>query len=112
MDKREFILKEEHVTLLQRAYIGWQDCETGAPEINPKRPYGNSDVPSDVAEILGEEIKKDADDYGMDEDQRARLMELHRETQHALQIILSTKSFRPGKYVNRSKWGTDWQLEE
>lgn len=49
-----FELKEEHTKLLQHAIIEWDDCETGAPAINPKRPYGNSSVAEDVAEILGD----------------------------------------------------------
>lgn len=38
--------------LLTRSYWEWEYCETGAPAINPKRPYGNSDVPEDIREIL------------------------------------------------------------
>ena len=33
--------------------VQWRDCEYGAPEINPKRPYGNSSVELDICEILG-----------------------------------------------------------
>ena len=33
----------------------WDDCEFGAPAIDCKRPYGNSDVYNDIAKIL--EIK-------------------------------------------------------
>jgi hypothetical protein len=52
----EFTVTEDHLKLLRRAYIGWDDCEFGAPGIDPKRPYGNSDVIGDIAEILGEEL--------------------------------------------------------
>ena len=37
---KEFWLKEEHIKLLRAAYVQWNNCETGAPEIDPKRPYG------------------------------------------------------------------------
>jgi len=30
----------------------WYGCETGAPGLDCKRPYGNSDVEGDVCEIL------------------------------------------------------------
>ena len=35
-----FELTAEHIKLLRRAYIGWQDCETGAPEIDPSDHMG------------------------------------------------------------------------
>jgi len=52
MTNKQFELKQEHLTLLKKANVGWQDCEFGAPEINPKRPYGNSGVLEDMFEIL------------------------------------------------------------
>lgn len=42
----------DHATLIAAAYWQWNDCEYGAPEIDPKRPYGNSDVEGDLAELL------------------------------------------------------------
>lgn len=90
-----FELTEQHVKLLRRAWVDWENCETGAPAIDCKRPYGNSDVPGDVAEILGWHI----DDGGHARDEsRERALELHRETQTALQVILATGSFEPGVY--------------
>jgi len=83
-----FLLREEHLRLLQECYVQWQDDESGAPEIDPKRPYGNSDVAQDVAEILS---------VG-DQDRKEDMLEWHRETELALQIILSTRSFRLGRY--------------
>ncbi len=59
MDKKQFTLKPEHVKLLRRMYVDWDDCEFGAPEIDPEQPYGNSDVEQDMIEILGlKELKK------------------------------------------------------
>lgn len=49
-----FVLTEDHLKLLAKSYWQWQDCETGAPEMDPKRPYGNSDVAGDIREILGD----------------------------------------------------------
>lgn len=63
--------------LLKHAHIQWQDCETGAPEISPKRPYGNSDVVADVREIL--DLPNLTDDTAM---------EIHKDTLPALQELL------------------------
>lgn len=105
-DDQTFEVTEEHIKLLRRAYVSWNDCEHGAPEINPKRPYGNSDVASDVVEILGLELT-DFVEY----DEILRLEEgelpesmhdyceaLHLDTQTALQIFLSTGTMEPGIY--------------
>ena len=92
-----FTLTENHIKLLRRMHVGWQDCETGAPEIDPKRPYGNSAVARDIAEILGEPVVEDVSGY-MEAGQHKRLMRLHSETEMALQIVLVTGAFEPGEY--------------
>lgn len=111
MKHEYFTLTEEHIKLLSNAYVRWDDCEFGAPEIDPKRPYGNSDVIGDIAEILG--LKKNICPHCgecLDSKDEERLTTLHKETQIALQIILHTKSFIPGKYVKKD-YGKDWELE-
>ena len=102
-----FTLTEDHITLLRRAYVHWQDAETGAPEIDPKRPYGNSNVPWDVLEVLGleDQISWDPDQEDMPKDEEERLLNLHRETELALQVILQTSSFEPGEYVRDPLYG-------
>lgn len=107
----EFTLTDAHIKLLRRACIGWQNCETGAPEIDPKRPYGNSYVIGDVAEILGEKATDPDDDSNFSEEQRERLMALHQETETALQIVLATGAFTPGRYVCR-EYSRDWRLAD
>lgn len=107
---KEFELKEEHIKLLSRAWIDWDNFETGAPAINPKRPYGNSDVAGDVAEILGWKIELDDEDR-MIEEQEVAAYEIHEETLTALQIILQCKTFKPGIYVNKEKYGAKWELK-
>lgn len=42
----------DHMTLLRATYWNWNDCEFGAASMDPKRPYGNSDVDGDLAELL------------------------------------------------------------
>ena len=110
MKHEEFELKEEHLQLLERAYWEWHDCEYGAPSMDPKRPYGNSDVTGDVAEIIGEQPKKcphcDEFIYELDTE---RYDELHRETLHALEVICQTRSFELGVYVRP---GNSWETKE
>lgn len=131
MDKQTFEVKPEHLQLIQRFCVGWQDCEFGAPEIDPKRPYGNSAVHQDMIEILGfKELKegiyefelfgqkwllKGEDKYnlyleGADEEKLLELLnELHEETEQALQICLATQSFEPGIYETSDKYSDDWR---
>ena len=108
MTIERFTLTAQHILLLQRAYIGWHDCETGAPEIDPKRPYGNSYVAGDVAEILGIELNDNEDALGYDEQaleaSRDNLLKLHGETLTALQIVLCCKTFEPGDFVKGNRY--------
>lgn len=94
MSDNLFNLREEHIALLcsGRTGVQWQDDETGAPEIDPKRPYGNSDVAGDVCEILM---------WPETPNNLKSAMDLHRETAKALAVILSTKSFEPGEYERK-----------
>ncbi len=90
---KTFNLTEQHIKLLRRAYVHWHRAEAGAPTIDPKRPYGNSNVEEDVAEILG--LPYDSED----DNNTDKLLQLHQETETALQIVLCTGSFEPGMYV-------------
>lgn len=106
---KSFLLTGAHLALLKRAYVSWESTEFGAPAIDGKRPYGNSDVVRDILEITGwwddrwddEDIPETAVDYAMT---------LHAETGVALQICLETGAFRTGRYV-REGYGP-WELEE
>jgi len=102
--RMDFELTEQHIKLLRKMCVGWQDCETGAPEIDPKRPYGNSYVVGDVREILGISVKRcphceepldEEEDGGADE----RAMALHRETEKALMVLLKYGEINPGTYT-------------
>lgn len=79
--------------LLQNAYVRWEDIEYGAPAIDGKRPYGNSDVTSDIIKIVFGEIPEEAQEALTD---YAR--QLHKETETALQICLSRQKFEVGSY--------------
>ena len=103
-----FELKAEHLKLLKHAYVEWVNCESGAPAINCKRPYGNGNVPGDVAEILG--IKKHtcpSCGEEVDEEAREAAVKLHRETEQALAIVLARcgEETLPGIYVRSRRVG-------
>src|SRR5215469_15447529 len=53
---REFTVTEDHLKLLRHLCDGglyWDPGEGyGVPWFNPKKPYGNSEVPQDVARIV------------------------------------------------------------
>jgi hypothetical protein len=110
---KQFTVTDEHLRLLRRAYISWDETEFGAPGINPKRPYGNSDVFTDIAEILevpdGEWM--DADEE-LTPDAEWRFLRLHVETAIVLQIGLATGEFRPGRYTRGNDWDSTWQRDE
>ena len=110
----KFEMTEQHIKLLRHMHVGWQKCEYGAPEINPKRPYGNSWVEGDIAKILGIEPdgSTDWDGEKIHSLQQVKAMYvLHLETQLALQIVLRTGKFETGKYVRKGSWD-DWKKEE
>lgn len=112
MRDKEFTITEDHLKLLRRAYIGWEDCEYGAPAIDCKRPYGNSSVELDICEILGWEPKKD--EYGDTSDDNQKLYEkcyeIHKETQTVLQIALATGQFKAGKYTREDEYSEGWKF--
>jgi len=107
---KRFNLTEKHIKLLTKAYVSWEDCEFGAPAIDCKRPYGNSDVYVDMSEILGDVIECPSCGYKISSLTDEELDKLHGQTRDALQIILKTKSFEPGIYVC-SDYGNDWRKE-
>lgn len=113
---REFTVTEDHLKLLQRAFVAWDFGEGyGAPGINPKKPYGNSYVARDIAEILDvpDEDWEYEDEHKayVTPEAEARLTRLHVGTMVALQIVLATGEFSPGRYWRATPWGIDWQRE-
>ena len=105
MKGKAFTVTEDHVKLLQAMYVGWDDCEYGAPSIDPKRPYGDSMVDQNICEILGWKIKDP--DEGPSEAQSDKARKIHEEMETVLQILLvfATKGIKPGKYQQH----TDYQ---
>lgn len=104
-----FTLTNEHLLLIQRMSVHFDDSAyDGAPTVNIKRPYGNSDVMNDVAEIIG--IEKAEDDYGekyFPKGTLERCEKLHKETAKALQVCVAAQSFEAGEYISddyRDNW--------
>lgn len=83
---KDFVLTSDHVKLLKAAEWRWADYETGAPEIDGKRPYGNSYVAGDIAEILGWPVDPEE---GPTREQENRALEIHNETLFAIREIVA-----------------------
>lgn len=96
-----FYLTTKHIKLLQSMHVSWQNAEAGAPAIDPKRPYGNSDVARDVLEILGNKPDEEGDYV---DSLRQAAMRLHADTKTALQIVLVMGAFAPGEYVKTDRY--------
>ena len=108
--EEEFELTKEHIKLIEHFNVDWCDDEFGAPAIDPKRPYGNSDVVRDMLEIL--EIKPvmhKEDEPIWHDAEEDRMVDLHKELETALQIVLSCKTFKPGLFGKKNKYGSDWE---
>jgi len=116
MKNKNFTLTEDHITLLRSMYVGWCSDETGAPEIDPKRPYGNSNVGDDIIHLLNWKDIESMEDEVQDDFYESleyeqlcdRAEKIHNETMTALQIILYTGEFVTGDYVNKEDYGMDW----
>lgn len=106
-----FTLTEEHIKLLENMCVSWQDYDEyslGAPEINPKRPYGNSDTYTDIYEILDKDTESRSE-YQCPDEYKERYKKLHTELKDVLQICLSTKSFITGVY-QKEKYTCNWEM--
>lgn len=91
--KIKFTVTEDHLKLSRRMCVGWGFC---APAIDPKRPYGNSDLTRDVAEILGWSFDPEDD---LSDEMVGKAMDIHQEMDRVLQIGLVTGKFEAGEYV-------------
>lgn len=108
MSKKIFSVTEDHLKLLKRMYVSWNSCEYGAPEINPKRPYGNSDVEGDIAEILELELFEDnRGEKHLSKEQGEFINKIHNEMETVLQILVYNLSIEIGDY-ECNKYGSEW----
>ena len=93
-----FFLTTLHVMLLRHACVRWDDMEWGAPGIDPRYPYGGSDVVRSIADVIGLDAADLSPRIG------SGLERLHRETEVALQVILATCSFEPGTFRRKEQY--------
>lgn len=109
---QEFRLTEDHLKLLKAAEINWHNAEYGAPGIDCKRPYGNSDVTGDVAEILGWTLAEYRSDEW--EEQYVEAAEIHRGLLEALQILVcfADQGVKPGLYRRDRRNPKVWEHVE
>jgi hypothetical protein len=107
MPDRTFTITEDHMKLLHSMYVDWDHTEFGAPAIDCKRPYGNSDVVADIAEILGHDAPDwESDDY---DEQFDKYRRLHEEMQTVLQILVRNISDDYiGEYIKEPPYGMNW----
>lgn len=111
MRLEEFEVTPEHISLSRRMWVNYSGCcEFGSPEVDPKRPYGNSSVYMDMAEILGVEYDSEDESWPQKEVQE-RFGRLHVEMATVLQIGLRTGRFLAGKYRSKPYSG-DWELDK
>jgi len=105
--KTVFEITEDHLKLLDRMWVGWESCEFGAPAIDCKRPYGNSFVYGDIAEIIGIEFDED---HEFNDEQIERMNKLHKEMQTVLQILVvnARTGITVGSY-ECEEYGTNWK---
>ncbi len=110
METIRFRVTKNHIKLLQRKWVYWQDEKyseyLGNIYFDPKRPYGNSDIIGDIAEICGWKLDREKD-YTTKLVNKAK--KLHKETAIALEICLCTLSFKPGLY-ECEKYEKDWVI--
>ena len=98
-EKIVFELKPEHITLMKnlcfRTVIHTEYGDRFIPEINRKRPFGNSGAAYSAAEYLS--CERDAEGKFSPET-LGRIEELILELPVALEIVMDNQTFIPGKY--------------
>jgi len=114
----KFMLTEAHLQLIRNMHFEMNDhVEFGAPCIDPKRPYGNSDVLYDIAMLIENindpgdwacEWCKECDVYEMCDEAAAYYQRLHEETLTVFQIIQDAVIIPMGAYMRSAgKHGWD-----
>lgn len=89
------------------------DCEFGAPCVDPKRPYGNSDVYGDIGEIL--EYKSSA--FAEEEPQftstdEKEMLALHKSMATVLQILVQHPEGIRIAIYEADKYIQEWELQK
>ena len=95
---------EDHVKLVNNLKFDINATEFGAPTVDPKRPFGNSDVYADMERIL--KGRKVSSDFDVGERRKRQLDKLYVQLKDCLQILCDTLSLKPVTYERRlyEKW--------
>lgn len=112
----EFHLTQDHIDLLQHVNIRWMDAEYGAPQVDPKRPFGNSGrsyIEREICEYLGlEPIATDREGTDVyDDDEQREAVETYHELDTAMKIVLRCQTFTPGVFATSGKYKRDWKRQ-
>lgn len=96
------IITQDHLKLLKNLYIEfYEDVNYGSISSDSKRPFGNSDVLYDIAEILEWEVDEELTD-----EQESRAAQLFADLAIVLQICLVNQSFETGEFKLSNKYDT------
>jgi hypothetical protein len=87
---------------MRRLYFDWFYCETGAPCVNGKRPYGNSSVLYDIADILGVPLVEVDSEARLPDSEIPRLWDRHLEMKNFLEILCRFGEIPSGVYKRRA----------
>lgn len=111
-----FEVTENHIKLLGRLYIDWYNyAYNGAPGVDPKRPFGNSDVDGDIYQIINDVqvLPEEAEEDEFWQERREEYDKLFRDMEFVVQITTYLAGqgeliepgvyFRPDMY-NRRVW--------
>lgn len=105
---KEFCVTEDHIKLLRKAIVNWQDMGPGGPCVDPVQPYGTTCAQCDIAKILNIKPRYSHKDQTIEyrEDQIEYMEKVHKETKIVLQIFLRTGKMEPGLYRDTlwNKW--------
>ena len=109
-DTESFEVKDYHIELLRESYASWNDMESGAPSIDPKRPYGDKGVIRSVAKVVEKESEL-FDEIGLrtgKSEEYEELYSIHEEMKTVLGILLDNpvKGIQEGIYERRKYSGT------
>lgn len=105
------VITEDHLKLVKRFYFDWNKCEFGSPEVNCKRPFGNSAVFDDMGEILGiepEQFTGEDEVYEYSEKQKQNMYRLYCQLKDVLEICCRNLEFKCGRYKRQETY-YDWQ---
>jgi len=106
-----FELTDKHIALLRRLVVFYDySSMLGAPAVSKSRPYGNSAILSDIAEIVGIKEPDWEKDETWSDDDLMTLLKWHYETTRALEVFLAVGKIELGIYA-RTYAFENWKKE-